>query len=156
MRSDWAASLFVVVGIVLLVLFPAVAQAPQGEESQEAEETPEAEAPLVIPEEEKNRENPLAGDGEALELGKKLFSTQCAMCHGPDGQGDGDLAEDMELAMPDFTSPAMKEKTDGEFFYALSQGHGSMPGQGERMPEKNRWSLVSFIRTLGAGESAEE
>lgn len=143
-----------VVMLVLLVQSPVLAQ--QMEEGQEAGETPEAEVPLVIPEEEKNRENPFKEDEEALELGKKLFSTQCTMCHGPEGRGDGDLAADMELDMPNFTSPATREKTDGELFYILSKGHGSMPEQGDRMPERNRWGLVSFIRTLGADESVQE
>lgn len=153
------ASLFLLVAVLavmLVLLVQSPARAQEMEEGQEAEETPEAEAPLVIPEEEKNRENPFKDDEEALQLGEKLFSTQCTMCHGPEGRGDGDLAADMELDMPDFTSPAMKEKTDGGLFYVLSEGHGSMPEQGDRMPEKNRWSLVSFIRTLGVDESAQE
>jgi mono/diheme cytochrome c family protein len=148
------------VAALLLLDSPVVAQeqttGQEAEESQEAEEIPEAGVPLVIPEEEKERENPLKGDEESIALGKKLFSSQCTMCHGPEGQGDGDLAADMQLAIADFSSSKARERTDGELFYILSKGHGSMPAQGERMPEKNRWSLVNHIRTLQSGDAAEE
>jgi mono/diheme cytochrome c family protein len=134
------------------------AQASQEQETEKQEPTEaEAEAiaqvPLVIPEEEKSRENPFKDDKEATALGKKLFSYQCAMCHGPEGRGQGDLAKDMNLTMPDLTSDDVKKKTDGELHYVLSEGHGSMP-EHERMSEKNRWSLVNYIRTLGSEEKA--
>lgn len=124
-------------------------QEMEQQEPAQAEADAEAAVPLVIPEEEKNRENPFKDDEEATALGKKLFSYQCTMCHGPEGRGKGDLAQDMKLSMPDFTSDDVKKKTDGELHYVLSQGHGSMP-EHERMPEKNRWSLVNHIRTLGS------
>jgi mono/diheme cytochrome c family protein len=159
MRSGWRSWLFLAavllaVGTLLLLESPVVAQ--EQTTGQEAEEIPEAGVPLVIPEEEKERENPLKGDEEAIALGKTLFSSQCTMCHGPEGQGDGDLAADMQLAMPDFRSSKARERTDGELFYILSKGHGSMPAQGARMPEKNRWSMVNHIRTLQSGNAAEE
>lgn len=104
---------------------------------------------LVIPEEEKKRENPYKGNEENLALGKKLFSSQCKMCHGPEGKGDGDLAEEEGYEMPDFSDPAQqKKRTDGELHYILFQGHGKMPGQGRRLREEQMWGMVSYIRTL--------
>lgn len=158
-RPGWGSSLFLgvtllTVGAWLLAESPVVAQ--EETSGQEAEEIPEAGVPLVIPEEEKERENPFKGDEEAIALGKKLFSSQCTMCHGLEGYGDADLAADMQLAMPDFTSSKVRGRTDGELFYILSKGHGSMPAQGDRMPEKNRWSMVNHIRTLQSGAAAEE
>ncbi len=116
------------------------------------EEQPQTEvAPLVIPEEEKKRENPYKGNEENLALGKKLFSSQCKMCHGPEGKGDGDLAAEEGYEMPDFSDPAQqKKRTDGELHYILFQGHGKMPGQGRRLREEQMWGMVSYIRTLAA------
>jgi mono/diheme cytochrome c family protein len=163
-RPGWGSVLSLVVALAvgawLLAESPVVAQeetsGQEAEESQEAEEIPEAGVPLVIPDEEKKRENPFEDDEEALALGKKLYSSQCAMCHGEKGLGDGDLAADMQLAVPDFTNSKSKEKTDGEFFYILSKGHGSMPAQDDRMPEKNRWSLINHIRALESAAAADE
>lgn len=165
MRSGWGRWVFLTAvllaaGALLLLDPPVVAQeqtaGQEAEESQEPAEIPEAGVPLMIPEEEKERENPFKGDEEAIALGKKLFSSQCTMCHGSEGRGDGDLAADMQLAVPDFVSGKVRERTDGEFFYILSKGHGSMPAQGKRMPEKNRWSMVNYVRTLQSDNTEDE
>jgi len=119
---------------------------------EKSKEEPQAELPkpLVIPEEEKNRKNPVPANEESLEIGRKLYASQCALCHGEKGDGKGDLAADMKLTMPDFTAAEWKKKrTDGELFYIMSTGHGGMPGQGDRLREVQRWHLVNFLRTLG-------
>jgi mono/diheme cytochrome c family protein len=120
----------------------------QDQTAQQA--TPEQpEAGLVIPEEEKNRKNPLAPNEESLEIGRKIFSSQCIMCHGEKGDGKGDLAVEDNLPVPDFTrAETQKKRTDGEWFYILKQGHGHMPAQGKRLREEQRWNLINFIRTL--------
>ena len=46
---------------------------------------------------------PLLSEGISLELGQRDFRTYCAACHGPDGKGDGTLAEYLTLAVPDLT-----------------------------------------------------
>ena len=123
--------------------------------AQEKKETPQAELPkpLVIPEEEKNRKNPIPSSPESAETGGKLFSSQCALCHGAKGDGKGDLAVDLKLAMPDFTAAEwQKKRTDGELNYIINTGHGRMPGQGTRLLEAQKWHLVNFLRTLGPSE----
>ena len=39
-----------------------------------------------VPQEYANLTNPLAGDAEATDAGKIIFETNCAACHGPEGQ----------------------------------------------------------------------
>jgi len=124
--------------------------------AQEKGKTPQAELPkpLVIPEEEKNRKNPISPSPESVEMGGKLFSSQCAMCHGAKGDGKGDLAAELKLDMPDFT-PAewQKKRTDGALNYIINTGHGRMPGQGGRLLEAQKWHLVNFLRALGPSEA---
>lgn len=134
----------------------------QGGPQQEGQEPAtsgeeETEVPLVIPEEERARKNPIPASLESVALGGRLFSSQCVMCHGKEGNGKGDLAEEMELRVPDFTDPALqKKRTDGELFYILSEGHGDMPKQGERMRAEQRWHMINYIRTLASTEEEEE
>jgi len=144
------AFLFVVAIALALISSPATFALDAQEPAQEpeAEEAPAVDVPLVIPEEEKNRKNPFEVDEEFLALGKKLYRSQCRMCHGEKGQGGGDLAQEMNLSMPDFTTAQMKEKTEGEFHYILAQGHGAMPGQGERLRPQQMWSMIAHIHTL--------
>lgn len=124
--------------------------------AQEQEKAPPAELPkpLVIPEEEKNRKNPISPSPESVATGGKLFSSQCTMCHGTKGDGKGDLATELKFSVPDFTAADwQKKRTDGELNYIINTGHGHMPGQGGRLLEAQKWHLVNFLRTLGASEA---
>jgi len=81
--------------------------------------------------------------------GKKIYDTQCAMCHGEKGDGKGDLAAEMPVKMPDFTNPATLEKrTDGELFALIGSGSPDMPGQGSRLKDHHKWQLVNYLRSL--------
>ena len=45
------------------------------------------------------------------------------MCHGKDGDGNGDLATDMKLKLLDYRDPAsLKDLTDGDLFYIIKNG----------------------------------
>ena len=124
-----------------------------GEEKQAGTRQAELPKPLVIPPEERNRKNPVPRTPKVLELGKSLFSSQCTMCHGPKGDGRGDLAGSLKFKMPDLTDPRVQAKrTDGDLFYILSRGHGQMPAE-TRLPPASRWEMIHFIRTLKRGSA---
>jgi mono/diheme cytochrome c family protein len=140
----------VVMTVVLAVALPAPIPA-RGESAQpNGSETPQASLPkpLVIPPEARKRENPVPKVPEAIEAGRSLFVTQCAMCHGENGRGKGELAASLNMKVPDMTDPKLQQKrTDGDLFYIISTGHGQMPGE-KRLPEQNLWEMIHFIRTL--------
>jgi len=147
MRRSMGSILLMVIAVALtLGMGLAVSQQ---DDAPEGENLPEAEVPLVIPDKEKNRQNPYQGNARSAENGKQLFQTQCTMCHGATGDGKGDLVDRLGLKIPDFTDPAVqKRRTDGELFYILTSGHGEMPGEGARFSVEWRWDLVNYIRTL--------
>jgi mono/diheme cytochrome c family protein len=131
---------------------PAAAEEPARDKGpgQQAGQVPSGDLPkpLVIPESEKKRQNPVPDVPEAIEAGKALYSSQCAMCHGARGDGRGDVAVGMKLRMPSFADPKVQAKrTDGEWFYIMSQGHGDMPGE-KRLVDQNKWEIVRYLRTL--------
>ena len=104
--------------------------------------------PLVIPPAEKSRKNPVPAVAEAIESGRTLFQSQCGMCHGPRGEGKGDLAQSLKLKIPDFTDPRVQgRRTDGELFYILTNGHGEMPPE-KRLADQQKWEMILYIRTL--------
>jgi mono/diheme cytochrome c family protein len=122
------------------------------QEKQEAPQEPPA-AEFKIPPEEAKRANPVKADASSIAQGKRLFSSQCAMCHGENGNGKGDLAEVMGFKPRDYRDPAaLKEMSDGELFYILSNGKEKMPAQGDRMSVNQRWHLINFIRSLAKKE----
>jgi mono/diheme cytochrome c family protein len=91
-----------------------------------------------------------------VQRGKRIYNTQCALCHGEKGDGKGELAEDMKLSLPDFTNAdTLKDRTDGELFAIIGAGKDPMPGQAGRMTEPQRWNLVNYLRAL-SGKAPEK
>jgi len=119
---------------------------------------------FTISPEDAARANPEKFTDVSVERGKKLFLTQCAMCHGKAGDGKGEVVAEMGINPSDFTQPeTLKNRTDGDLFAIIRGGSETMPGQGTRMREKQIWQMVNFLRALGgkkpekaAGKEPEE
>ncbi len=132
-----------IVSLMLLLAFAASAQQDQT--------PPQAApaAPYVIPPEEVHQANPVKATPESLAEGKKWYGYDCAMCHGKDGDGKGDVGADMKLKVSDLTNPAtLKDRTDGELFYVIKTGKGDMPPEGKRLKSEGLWNLVNYVRSL--------
>lgn len=96
-----------------------------------------------------NRKNPVARSATSIAEGKKLFGIDCVMCHGPEGDGKGELAVTMKLSPPDFRDDtAMKKFTDGELFDIITNGIRKMPPEGKRATPEQTWNLVNYVRSL--------
>lgn len=118
-----------------------------------AEKPPTAE--YKIPPEAAKQANPVKPTASSLAQAKKTYGFDCAMCHGKDGDGKGDLAVDMQLKLTDYRdSAALKDRTDGELFYIIKNGKDQMPSEGERAKPEEIWNLVSYIRSLAKREPA--
>jgi mono/diheme cytochrome c family protein len=87
--------------------------------------------------------NTVKGVGDA----KKLVDTNCVPCHGAGGKGDGPAAAALPIKPADWTSDKVQKQSDGELFWKISNGRGAMPPW-KSLPEKDRWELVNYIRTL--------
>ena len=117
---------------------------------------PSAPHPATISDEDKARKNPVKFTEVSVGRGKKIFTTQCALCHGQTGDGKGELATDMKLNLPDFTkADTLKDRTDGELFAIIGVGKDPMPGQSGRMTDPQRWNLVNYLRAL-SGKTPEK
>jgi mono/diheme cytochrome c family protein len=127
-----------------LILLPAL--------SAQQTPTPQKVTPpsyAAIPADAAKQANPVKSSPESLARAKKWWTIDCAMCHGKDGDGKGDLAASMKLQIADFTNPAtLKDRTDGELFYIIKKGHDEMPPEGERVKPEENWDLVNYVRSL--------
>jgi mono/diheme cytochrome c family protein len=98
--------------------------------------------------------NPVPATPESIAEGKKIYSYDCAQCHGATGDGKTDAGKDLKI--PDFTDPAaLKDRTDGALFYIVKSGHGDMPREGNRVKTGQLWDLVNYIRTFARKPPAE-
>ncbi len=107
----------------------------------------------AIPVEAAKQANPVKPSAESQTRAKKWWGLDCAMCHGKDGDGKGDLAADMKLKIADLTDPnTLKDHTDGEIFYIIKNGHQDMPAEGPRIKVEENWDLVNYVRSLAKKE----
>jgi len=126
--------------------------------AQQSKTPPKAEpsAQSTIPSEAVSKVNPVKPTAESIARGKKLYGYDCAMCHGKDGGGKGDVAENMKMKIDDFRDPAaLKERTDGELFYILKNGKGQMPPEDRGSPEA-LWNLINYIRSFASKKASPE
>ena len=111
------------------------------------QEPPPADKPM--PADAATLTNPVKPTQESQAHAKMMFGIDCAMCHGANGNGKGDLVEDMHLSMKDLTDPdSLKGMPDGELFYLIKNGKGKMPGEGDRAKDDDIWNLVIYVRGL--------
>jgi mono/diheme cytochrome c family protein len=104
----------------------------------------------AIPVEAAKAPNPVKPSAESTAHAKKWWTLDCEMCHGKNGDGKGDTAKEMKLAMMDFTNPdTLKDRTDGEIFYIIKNGHNDMPAEGPRVKTEEAWDLVNYVRAFG-------
>lgn len=86
--------------------------------------------------------------GADLNLGKKLFADNCAVCHGPEGKGN------RELGAPNLTDKIWLFGADKATIVAgIQNGRGGvMPVWAGRLPEPTIKALTLYVHTLGGGE----
>ena len=132
----------------LFLAFVLGAQQAQSPAPSPAQPPAKAPAEYKIPPEDASRVNPVKPTPESLAKAKKTYGIDCAMCHGENGDGKGDLASDIKN-VTDFTNPeALKDRTDGELFYIIRKGKGDMPLEGERAKNDDVWGLVNYVRAF--------
>ncbi len=122
----------------------------QEKDTKDNSQAPEAAQPPVAAN-DAAKKNPVKPTPEGLAEAKRLYGYHCAMCHGKDGDGKGDLAVSMDLKLHDWRDPSTIEKmTDGELFYIITNGRGKMVGgEGDRTKEQIRWNLVNLVHSFG-------
>jgi mono/diheme cytochrome c family protein len=126
--------------LLLLPLLMPMALAPQ---------QPTETAAAAIPADAAQMVNPVKPTPESLARAKKMYGYDCAMCHGANGDGKGDLVADMKLSLKDFTDPAaLKDLSDGEIFYIIKNGKGQMVGEGNRAKPDDLWNVVILVRSF--------
>jgi mono/diheme cytochrome c family protein len=98
------------------------------------------------PDKARARRNPFEKDPDAVAAGRNLFEEHCAECHGDDALGGKGRTRG-----PSLRDPEVQNAEPGAIFWVLTNGvvRRGMPVW-SKLPEPQRWQLVSFIRSLGA------
>lgn len=89
---------------------------------------------------EKKITNPFGKDKAAVEAGRTQFSSGCAVCHGPTGQGGrGSRLADIER---------VRKMPDARMFEVIREGVAGTQMPPSSLSDSQIWQLVSFIRSL--------
>lgn len=107
------------------------------------------EAPITAAAVAPGMKNPvLKPTAESQAKAKQLYSIDCAMCHGDNGNGKTDLATSMSLTLPDFTdAKSLADHLDGELFNVIRNGKGKMPAEDKaRATDTEVWNIVIYVR----------
>jgi cytochrome c oxidase cbb3-type subunit 3 len=87
--------------------------------------------------------------------GYRIFRTNCVVCHGLDGTGNGPLASKLETKPADLTNnDRLVKKSDRELFKIIEgtaphgQVSGDMPQWGLAIPQTQIRSLLTYVRYL--------
>jgi mono/diheme cytochrome c family protein len=102
-----------------------------------------------VPDADRQRANPYAGQADAVAAGGRLFADHCAQCHGPDALGNA--------KHPSLRSDRVQHATDGEIFWLLKNGNLSrgMPTWAA-LPEQSRWQIITYVKSLGPSDSQND
>ena len=96
--------------------------------------------------------NPLPDLREAAVAGKKLFLTNCAICHGHEGLGDGPSRSSLIAEPANLTVPPVADYRDGRMVLSIKlgkmvKGRLTMPPV-TKMTDEEIWQTIAYLRTL--------
>jgi mono/diheme cytochrome c family protein len=99
------------------------------------------------PEKARAKRNPLENDPEAVAAGRNLFEQHCSECHGSGGEGS--------RKAPSLRVGEVQNAAPGAIFWLVTNGvvRRGMPVW-SKLPEPQRWQLVSYIRSLGTSSAS--
>lgn len=92
--------------------------------------------------------NPLKGDANSAANGQKLYKVLCVICHGAKGKGDGAAGAGLTPKPTNLTTTEFQSQTDGAIFWKIKEGRSPMASYETSIPEKKRWEIINYIRTL--------
>ncbi len=138
---------------------PAVTPAPTQVPAQAVTPQAPAQPPAAVPAGSvaDDMKNPvIKPTAESQAKAKQIYTIDCAMCHGDNGNGKTDLATSMSLTLADFTDQkSLADRMDGELFNLIRNGKDKMPGEDKaRATDTEVWNLVIYVRNLSKAQSA--
>lgn len=90
-----------------------------------------------------------------LGRGHILFDRLCATCHGPLGDGQSEVAENMILIPPpSLHLPRLRAAPDAHIGRVIHDGYGLMPSYRRHLRGADRWAVVAYVRALQRSQDA--
>lgn len=95
--------------------------------------------------------NPLNTAAVDLKNAERLFLINCGICHGSKLDGNGPLYNDgngpYTAAPKNLMGADMKALADGTMFHSITYGKGQMGSYASQLSTKQRWEVITYIRS---------
>ncbi len=92
---------------------------------------------------------------EVMERGRARFDIYCSPCHGRLGNGDGMVVERGFRGVPSYHQDRLLRAPAGHFFDVITNGYGTMASYAARVPVRDRWAIIAYIRALQYSQRAK-
>ena len=88
----------------------------------------------------KATKNPVEGKPQSAAIGGQVYATNCAACHGPQGQGTGNV--------PALKTGPAQSATQGQLFWFITKGdeQNGMPSWAS-LSAARRWEVVAYLKS---------
>src|SRR5438477_4538183 len=98
---------------------------------------------------------PLPVDEKLLERGEDRYRIFCTPCHGLQGDGNGMAAVRGMKHPPSFHIDRLRQAPNGYFYDVITNGFGAMYSYAERIPPRDRWAIIAYVRALQLSRNAK-
>ncbi len=97
---------------------------------------------------------PMTLTPELLERGRERYDIYCAVCHGANGEGHGEVVRRGFPAPPTYHSDRLRNAPIGHFYDVITNGYGVMYSYAARVEPNDRWAIAAYIRALQLSQHA--
>ena len=107
---------------------------------------------------------PFKVDETVMLRGQNRYMIYCVVCHGPLGDGDGQVVKRGYTKPPSLRTDRsrgfarrgkellLKDAPVGYLFDVITNGFGAMPDYAAQVPVEDRWAIIAYLRALQAAE----
>lgn len=95
--------------------------------------------------------NPMPRTVQSIEIGRSIYLSNCAACHGIDARGGGPQSGSTPVRPPALVGPGshLADHTDGDLHYWIANGlPGGMPAWVGQLTDEDIWHVVNYLRSL--------
>jgi mono/diheme cytochrome c family protein len=89
-----------------------------------------------------------------LARGREQFDVFCSPCHDRVGNGHGMIVQRGMPKPPSFHIDRLRTADDQHFFDVITKGYGVMYSYAARVPPRDRWAIIAYIRALQLSQNA--
>jgi mono/diheme cytochrome c family protein len=97
---------------------------------------------------ESKLQNPVPADEASIARGQANFEVFCTPCHGPTGEGGGEVVKRGFVAATNLLSEVSRGRSDGHIYSYIRNGGPLMPPYRFGLKPEEAWDLVNYVRHI--------